>query len=414
MRVNDHLDDLDYICKLLHESLRLPVYCKLNTDLQKESFWSAGLPDHPLLSDPVDLFRSAANKGIGLSTPVIHETNYTEQFAVVPVIRHAKCQAVIFIGPTLRHNHSEPSIEFWKEQGIPLEKRTTWTEYYRSLPFVDRLRLLYICVSANWMINQQALDITDVIESTLQYGLSDQQQENDLELTDLREYSIFHDGNAGQSHMLDLIKRGEKNELIKQLAKATNADFISEVNSKRSHLRNVKNLAIGGVTLSSHMAIQGGVYEELAMTLCGLHVKHIEELNDLAAVEAVVFAAIVDFAERVSQCRNNNVSKPVYSCKEYIYLHLFEEMTMQQLSDVSGLNPDYLSQLFKKETGLSLMNYIQRERIEEAKKLLDHSKDTITSIGERLTFYDQSHFVKVFKKHAGITPKQYRNRKRSG
>jgi YesN/AraC family two-component response regulator len=176
----------------------------------------------------------------------------------------------------------------------------------------------------------------------------------------------------------------------------------------------VKNLAIGGVTLSSHMAIEGGVYEELATTLCNLHVTHIEELNDLAAVEAAVFAAIVDFAERVSQCRNNNVSKPVYLCKEYIYLHLFEEITLQQLSDVTELNPDYLSQLFKKETGLTVMNFIQKERVEEAKRLLDHSNDTITNISERLTFYDQSHFVKVFKKHAGMTPKQYRIRKRWG
>jgi AraC-like DNA-binding protein len=408
----EQIDALDYICKLLHESLGLPVYCRYNSDHQRESFWAPGFPLHPLFTDAVDLFRAAASKAIALNRPVIHETHYREQFAVIPVIRHAQCPAVIVIGPSLRYNRSEPSAEFWEEREIPLEKRTEWAEYYHSLPFVDRLRLLYICASANWMINQQALDITDIIESTLEYDLADQQHEKEQMLADRREYSLFQDGNAGQHQMLESIKRGEKNELIKQLAKATNIDLIQEVNSKRSHLRRVKNLAIGGVTLSSHMAAQGGLYEEVAATLCDLHVKHIEELNDLASVEAVVFAAIVDFAERVSQCRNSNVSKPVYTCKEYIYLHLFEEITMQQLSDISRLHPDYLSQLFKKETGLTLMNYIQHERIEEAKNLLVHSHDTIASIGERLTFYDQSHFVKVFKKHAGMTPKQYRSRQR--
>jgi AraC-like DNA-binding protein len=410
----EHFNELDYLCKLIHESIKLPVYCRINSDLQEESFWATGLPIHPLLCDAADLFRTAASKGTKLSGPVVHETNYAEQFAMIPVIRNTECHAVIIIGPTLRHNPSNSSTEFWKEHGIPQTKQDLWTEYYQSLPFVDRLRLLYICVSANWMINQQALDITDVIETTLQYNLPDQQQEKELELTDRREYSIFHEGNVGQSYMLELIKRGDKNELIRQLAKATNIEYISEVNSKRSHLRNVKNLAIGGVTISSHMAVQGGVYEELASTLCELHIKHIEELNDLAAVEAAVTAAIVDFADRVSQCRNNNVSKSVYTCKEFIYLHLFEEITMQQLSDTTELHPDYLSSLFKKETGLTVMNYIQRERVEEAKKLLDHSNDPIAHIGERLTFYDQSHFVKVFKKHAGMTPKQYRMRKRWG
>ncbi|WP_375105407.1 helix-turn-helix domain-containing protein [Paenibacillus sp. RS8] len=42
--------------------------------------------------------------------------------------------------------------------------------------------------------------------------------------------------------------------------------------------------------------------------------------------------------------------------------------------------------------------------------MLDLSNDIISSIGSRLTFYDQAHFIKVFKKHVGVTPKQYRNR----
>lgn len=403
----NNLEELNYICKLLHESLSLPVFCKWTSNGQEESFWAAGLSVHPLFSDPAEPFRLAAQIGSGLISPVVHETNYMEQFAVIPVVRNTQCCAVIVIGPTRRHNQNGLSNEIWQKQGIPSEN---WTEYYRNLPFVDRLRLLYICVTANWMLNQQSLDITDVFESTLHYSLSNQQQEKELEMVDRREHSIFQSGNIRQGEMLELIRRGEKDELIKQLVKATNQEYISEVNSRRSHLRNVKNLAIGGVTLSSHMANLGGVYEEVVTTLCSLHVMHIEELNDSTSVESAVFAAIVDFADRVSQCGNMNVSKPVYFCKEYIYLHLFEEITLQQLSELSGLHPDYLSQLFKKETGLTIMNYIQRERIEEAKKLLDHSSDTIASIGERLTFYDQSHFIKVFKKHAGTTPKQYRNR----
>ncbi|CAM4481562.1 AraC-like DNA-binding protein [Paenibacillus endophyticus] len=404
------LTDLDYLCKYVHESLQLPVFCKWTYDNHQEFIWSAELAVHPTYPDSADLFRFAAANGKKLNRPIIFETHDLEQFAVVPAMRNGQCMAVIVIGPTIRRNTSELNRDWLIEHGILVQDRPKWMEYMNSLPLVDHFRFLHICVLANWIVNREPLDITDVLQSTMQSRLAAQQQENELELADRREYSIFHDGIVGVNQMLALITRGDKKELMKQLIKATNGINAVGVQSKRSQIRSVKNPAICGIALSSRAAIEGGVYQELAMTLCDLHVQHIEELNELGAIETAVFTAISDFADRVNQCRNNNHSKPVQVCKEYIYLHIFEELTLQLLSELSGLNPHYLSQLFKKETGLTLMSYIQRERIEEAKKLLDHSGDTMSRIGERLTFYDQAHFVKAFKKHTGMTPKQYRNR----
>ncbi|WP_139997316.1 helix-turn-helix domain-containing protein [Paenibacillus paridis] len=406
------LTQLDYMCKCVHESLQMPVFCKWNIDNHQEYFWSVDTATHPTFTDSTDLIRSAAAKGTKLNRPIIYEINDLEQFAVVPVKRNGQCLAVIVIGPATRRNSNELNRDWFIEHGVPVQDRPKWAEYIESLPFVDRFRFLHVCVLANWTLNQEALDITDVLQSTMQFGLAHRQQKNELELADRREYSIFHDGIVGVNQMLDLIRRGDKNELMKQLAKVASGNTPVGVQSKRSHIRSVKNLAISGIALSSHVAIEGGVYQELAMTLSDLHVQHIEELNELGAIESAVFTAIADFAERVNQCRNNNHSKPVQKSKEYIYLHLFEEITLELLAEVAGLNPHYLSQLFKKETGLTLMSYVQRERIEEAKRLLDHSNDMISRIGERLTFYDQAHFVKAFKKHAGMTPKQYRNRQK--
>lgn len=403
--------DFTYLCKLIHESIQLPVYCNTNAVQQQEWFWSSGLPAHPYYSDLGKLFRLVSNQGFCLTGPVIHETNYLEQFAVVPVRRGGQCQTVIVIGPVTRQRqNSKPFIEILNDKGIPVQEREKWMVYWNSLPYVDRLRLLHVSVLANWMVNQETLDITDVLQSSLEYGGANQQKEIALGLADRREYSIFHEGIADANQMFSFIRRGEKTKLMEQLVKHIRNNDQVGVQSKRSHLRSVKNLAICGIALSSHAAVEGGLSEELAMTLCDLHVQHIEELNELASVEAAVIAAIADFADRVGQCLKDTSTKSVLTSKEYIYLHLFEKITLQQLSEMSGRDPHYLSQQFKKQTGLTLMNYIQRERIEEAKKLLDHTNDTISSIGARLTFYDQAHFVKVFKKYAGVTPKQYRNR----
>lgn len=72
---------------------------------------------------------------------------------------------------------------------------------------------------------------------------------------------------------------------------------------------------------------------------------------------------------------------------------------------------NYLSQLFKKEVGIPISDYIQQERIEEAKKLIALSDTPLSDVCSSLTFNDQSYFTKVFKKFTGVTPKQYRNNK---
>jgi len=404
--------DLAYLCKLVHAALQLPVFCVTDAD-PNEEFWYGGSLAHPYYSEKLDLSRSVARKEARSLGPILHETNYMEQFAVVPVKRNGLRQAVMVIGPTTSQEpKDELCTKLMNDYGIPSRERPKWTAYWRALPIMNRLTFLHLCVAVHWMLNQEVLDVTDVFQSSLQYGAPNRQKENELALADRREFSIFHEGLDGASEMLALIRTGNKTELMKKLATVTHGDKPAGVHSKRSHLRSVKNLAIGGIALSSRAAVEGGLNEELSVSLSDLHIQRIEEMNELSSVQSAAIAAIVDFAGRVEQCRKSMYSKPVQASKEYIYLHLFEEITLQQLSVVSGLNANYLSQLFKKETGLTLINFIQKERIEEAKKLLDHSNDSISRIGERLTFYDQAHFAKVFKKHAGLTPKQYRNRNR--
>lgn len=402
---------LTYLGKLINESMQLPVFFKMNSQLEENFYSSATITAHPFLHDSAELLRSVANQGDKLTGPVIHETIYFEQFAVIPVKQNGNCQAVLVLGPTTRQEaNSLIYTEFFKDQGVPVQDREKWTTYWNSLQTIDQMRFLNICVSVNWMINQEILDITDVLQSSLEYGSPGKQKKTVLELAEWRESSLFHDGITVSQQLLDLIRKGNKKELMRQLLNYIHDNNPIEVQSKRSYLRNVKNLAICGIALSSNAAFEGGLYEEMSTTLCDMHIRRIEELNELTLVQAAVFDAIVDFTGRVSQCRNKNLSKAVAASQEFIYLHLYEELKVHHFAEVSGVNPNYLSQLFKKETGLTLMNYVQRERIEEAKKLLDHSKDTISLIGERLHFYDQAYFIKVFKKHTGITPKQYRNR----
>ena len=82
---------------------------------------------------------------------------------------------------------------------------------------------------------------------------------------------------------------------------------------------------------------------------------------------------------------------------------------MELLANQLNINPSYLSNKFKAETGETLIGFIQRQKIEEAKHLILYSDLSISEIFAVLNFYDQSYFIKVFKKITGLTPKQYKN-----
>ncbi|MBT2701616.1 helix-turn-helix transcriptional regulator, partial [Bacillus sp. ISL-40] len=101
-------------------------------------------------------------------------------------------------------------------------------------------------------------------------------------------------------------------------------------------------------------------------------------------------------------------SKPINICQNYIYTHLYQDICLSDLADLVQMNPQYLSHLFKKEVGISIIEFIQQVKVDEAKTLLTYTQHSLTEISSLLNFHDQSYFIKVFKKFAGVTPNQFK------
>lgn len=117
------------------------------------------------------------------------------------------------------------------------------------------------------------------------------------------------------------------------------------------------------------------------------------------------------FTERMARIRKEKVySKQVVLCIDYIYEHLHERITVAILAEAIGLNPSYLSVLFKRETGMAVSEYILDKRLETAETMLKYSDMSISEIASVLAFSAQSHFTEALKRRTGMTPREYRNR----
>lgn len=98
----------------------------------------------------------------------------------------------------------------------------------------------------------------------------------------------------------------------------------------------------------------------------------------------------------------------VRSCMDYIDFHYIEELSLGILAQNHSVSASYLSGLFKKETDMTITDYINTTRIRQALILLNTTSLSIGTIASRCGFPDSNYFTRTFKKYQGITPRAYR------
>lgn len=117
------------------------------------------------------------------------------------------------------------------------------------------------------------------------------------------------------------------------------------------------------------------------------------------------------FACLLRQCREETEkqsTRPIRMAKLYISEHYREQITLESVAGFIGLNETYLSTVFKKQVGKSLVDYLTSIRIQHAKELLVDDKKSIGEIACEVGFNDAKYFTKRFKKYTGVSPNEYR------
>lgn len=99
--------------------------------------------------------------------------------------------------------------------------------------------------------------------------------------------------------------------------------------------------------------------------------------------------------------------------RRYIDLHFKEALTLEQLAEEGHMNKYYLSHAFKREYGVSPINYMISRRIEESKYLLAETDLSMSQIAQLLGFSSLSYFSQVFRRTLGSSPMEYRQSTRT-
>jgi len=137
-------------------------------------------------------------------------------------------------------------------------------------------------------------------------------------------------------------------------------------------------------------------------------------LEGLADKEGV-FGLISSLLDRIfAEADGRNVGSGslqlsvIDSIIRYIDRNIYEEVTLQTVSEMFAINPSYLSRVFKAATGQGFVKYVTGRKIDKAKELLERGVMDLADIAHGLGFSDQQYFNRVYKKTTGFTPNEWR------
>lgn len=223
-----------------------------------------------------------------------------------------------------------------------------------------------------------------------------------------REYNVSHLSYEREMAFFQSIKDGDPEE-AKRLFKPFNSEDMGKLSD--DSLRNLKYHLTITVAFITRYCIEGGMEMEAAYNLSDIYIRSIDKCRTEDEINLLHREVVDDYAQRMQLIRKQNrYPRSVTVCLDYIYDNLHTRITLEKLAEITALSPAYLSKLFHKEVGMTVSAYITKKRIEAAENMLKFSEYSCLEISDYLCFSSESHFIQVFRKHTGYTPKSFRER----
>ena len=134
----------------------------------------------------------------------------------------------------------------------------------------------------------------------------------------------------------------------------------------------------------------------------------VDEATSVDELVTLCRNAILAFTEMIGQQRReHNYSALVQEICKYVYVYIDEKLTLDRIAEHFHFCKSYITHQFKKETGMTIGDYILEQRIIAAQSLLCQGL-SISQVAVQLGFVSQSHFTKAFRRKTGQSPNQWR------
>lgn len=221
---------------------------------------------------------------------------------------------------------------------------------------------------------------------------------------------LFEKNSGGweiEQQLLDKVRRGDTDvaEILSRANILGNGVYHSEKGSLAAYRQNTMVL----LTLISRAAVEGGLSQKVSFALCTEYRKKAEECRDQQSMQALNHDMVLDYVERVRRAQQiPGSSAAIRQCCQWLDTHPEEKLRLSDLAVKAGYTETHLSRKFKQEMGCSIVEYMQKVKIQRAMYFLENTKLSIDEISTTLNFNTRSYFTKIFRQHTGMSPSEYR------
>lgn len=218
-------------------------------------------------------------------------------------------------------------------------------------------------------------------------------------------YDIFEsDMYFFNNDVFSIIEAKNKNKLISLINEKHSWENIDKIPKATK-----KNDLIIWNAIFTREIIKKGPSKQYLHPLYNKYYKAILNCADLEILQKVELKMAMDYYDilvNFVEVTDNFIINKIVS---YLYTHIENHLSLEEIALDLNISTGYLSTCFKKNMGISVMNYYKKIKIERGKTLLLSSNRSILEISTLLGFCDQCHFSKTFKKIVGMSPTKYKN-----
>lgn len=209
---------------------------------------------------------------------------------------------------------------------------------------------------------------------------------------------------SAEHELIDAVKTADREAALRALADWVDA-VVRQMNSPSDYQISLMRLLNRILTLKQESGIgfnELGIHRDtLYQELLGLQMS--EEIEGWFR-DRLIMPLLRVFGER-RDSQYHNLSEQIM---DMIRSHYEAELTLEDCAAKLHYNANYLSSVFKNETGRTFTEYLSHYRLQMAKRWLTETDMTVKEIADRLKYYNSNNFIRAFRKQEGVTPGQYR------
>ena len=329
------------------------------------------------------------------------------RFLLIP-LKELGADTVLFIGPYLNFTPTAQQImELAEEMGIQPSEHKSLEKFYSSIPLIPEGSHFFTAleVFAEKLWGPGSFDLEDIDNTSPgtqpPLNTSGNQEERNL-LWSMHSMELRY---GYENELMEAVSRGQSHKAEQLLGGFSTMRFEQRLSDP---LRNLKNYCIIMNTLLRKAAERGGVhpvYLDNASSGFAARIELLERTEDVGALMADMYR---NYCRLVKKHSMKDYSPPVQKAIACIDGDLTSNLSLRTLSEALNISSSYLSTLFKKETGQTITDFINGRRVNHAKHLLRNTRLQIQTVAQHCGIMDVHYFSKIFKKHTGKTPKEYR------